>query len=108
MAPAPKRPVRPPSGSTPKIGLRIPPKVVDHRLGGAPNPGGDGNAEFDDKCPAPNKEQSQESSTHHHDFTQKIKKKKNQNQHLNRQTERINGSYRYETSAYHSKKPDRW
>ena len=43
--------------------------VVDQGLGGAANGGGDGNAQFDDKCPAPNKEQSQESSTYHHDFT---------------------------------------
>ena len=63
-------------------------------MGGAANPagagGGDGNAQFDDKCLAPNKEQSQESSTHHHDFTQKSKKKKRRNQHLNRQIE-VNG-----------------
>ena len=94
IAPAPKRPVRPPSDYTPKIGPRIPPKVVDQGLGGAGNPagagGGDGNVQFDDKCPAPNKEQSQESSTHHHDFTQKSKKKKIRNQHLNRQIE-VNG-----------------
>jgi hypothetical protein len=85
LTPAPKRPrpVRPTSRYTPKIGSRIPPKVVDRGLGGAPNPGGDGNAQFDDKCPTPNKEQSQESSTHRHDFIQKSKIKKKRNQHLN-------------------------
>jgi len=57
--------------------------LVDQGLGGAPNPGGDGNAQFDDKCPTPNKEQSQESSTHRHDFIQKSKIKKKRNQHLN-------------------------
>ena len=90
----PKRPVRPSSGYTPKIGPRIPPRVVDQGLGGAANPagagGGDGNAQFDDQCPAPNKKQSQESSTHHHDFTKKSVKKKKRNPHLNRQIE-VNG-----------------
>lgn len=77
------RPIRPPSRYTSRIGPRIPPKMIDQGVGGTPNPGGDGNAHFDDKCPAPNKEQSQESSTHRHDFTQKSKIKKKRNQHLN-------------------------
>jgi hypothetical protein len=103
FTPAPKRTVRRPlSGYTPKIGPRIPPKVVDQGLGGAPNPGGDGNAQFDDKCPAPNKEQSQESSTHHHDFS---KKKKKRNQHLNQQIE-VNGEiFEFERDQIEKKAP---
>jgi len=107
FTPAPKRPrpVRPPSGYTPKIGPWIPPKVVDQGLGGAPNPGGDGNAQFDDKCPAPNKEQSQESSTNHHDFTQKSKIKKKRNQHLNQQIE-VNGeNFEFERDQIEKKAP---
>jgi len=104
FTPAPKRrrPVRPPSDYTPKIGPRIPPKVVDQGLGGAPNPGGDGN---DDKCPAPNKEQSQESSTHHHDFTLSSKKKKKRNQHLNQQI-KVNGeNFEFERNQIEKKAP---
>jgi hypothetical protein len=93
------------SSFSPKIGPRIPPKLVDQGLGGAPNPGGNGNAEFDDKCPAKNKEQSQESSTHHHDFTQKSKKKKKRNQHLNQQIE-VNGEiFEFERDQIEKKAP---
>lgn len=74
-------------------------------MGGAPNPGGDGNAQFDDKCPAPNKEQSQESSTHRHDFTQKSKIKKKRNQHLNQQIE-VNGKiFEFERDQIEKKAP---
>lgn len=63
-------------------------------MGAGANPAGAGNGggapEFDDQCPLPNKEQSQESSTHHYDFTQKSKIKKKRNQHLNQQIE-VNG-----------------
>ncbi len=77
----------PPSGGRPSQSVpgvnpyRVPPKVVNQGpgLGIGANPAGAGNgggaAEFHDKCPAPNKEQSQESSTHHQDFTQERKKK---------------------------------
>lgn len=108
-------PVNPPASrpgrranSGPKInppGYRVPPKVVDQGLGGAPNPSGDGNAQFDDKCPAPNKEQSQESSTHRHDFTQKSKIKEKRNQHLNQQIE-VNGeNFEFERDQIEKKAP---
>ena len=58
----PSQPSRPATGTNPYI-YRTPPKVVDQGLGAAANPVGAGNgggaAEFDDTCPAPNKEQSQ-------------------------------------------------
>ena len=71
-------------------------------MGGAQNPGGDGNAQFDDKCPAPNKEQSQESSTHHHDFS---KKKKKRNQHLNQQIEVNSEIFEFERDQIQKKAP---
>jgi hypothetical protein len=81
-------------------------------LGAGVNPAGAGNgggaAEFDDYCPAPNKEKSQESSTHHQDFTQKKKKekkKRNLNQHLNRQIE-VNGeTFEFEWDQIEKKAP---
>ena len=58
--------------------------------GSAKSGGGGGNDPFEDQCPTPKKEQSQESSTHHNDFIQKSWKKKKRNQHLNQQIE-VNG-----------------
>ncbi len=58
---------------------RRPPKVVDQGLGGDVNPagasGGGEAAEFDDQCPVPKKEESQESKTFDYDFHPKKKKK---------------------------------
>jgi hypothetical protein len=102
----PRQPSRPATGTNPYL---TPPKLVDQGLGAAANPagagGGDGNAQFDDKCPAPNKEQSQESSTHHHDFTQKSKKKKKRNQHLNRQIEVDGENFKFERDQIEKKAP---
>lgn len=74
-----------PSPSVPGVNpYRVPPKVLNQGpgLGAGANSAGAGNgggaAEFDDKCPAPNKEQSQESGTHHPYFTQERKKIKNE------------------------------
>jgi len=76
----------PPSGNRPSRNVpgvnpyRLAPKIVDQGLGAAANPAGAGNdggaAEFDDQCPVPKKEQSQESNTPNHDWTLKSKKKK--------------------------------
>jgi hypothetical protein len=88
-----------PSGGRPNWPVYLPkyrtaPKIINPGLGAGANPagagGGDGAAEVNDQCSVPNKEQSQELSTHHHDFTQKSKKKKKRNQHLNREIE-VNG-----------------
>lgn len=88
-----------PSGGRPNRPVYLPkyrtaPKIINPGLGAGANPagagGGDGAAEVNDQCSVPNKEQSQELSTHHHDFTQKSKKKKKRNQHLNREIE-VNG-----------------
>lgn len=77
----------PPSGGQPSRPVYVPkyriaPKVVDPGLGAAANPAGAGNgggaAEFDDQCPIPKKEQSQESDTLDHGLTSKSKKKKKQ------------------------------
>jgi hypothetical protein len=74
-----------PSGGRPNRPVYLPkyrtaPKIVNPGLGAGANPagagGGGGAAEFNDQCSVPNKEQSQELSTHHHDFTQKSKKQK--------------------------------
>nr|UDP55471.1 hypothetical protein orf148b [Schizostauron trachyderma] len=75
----------PPSGGRPSRNVpgvnpyRLAPKIVDQGLGAAANPAGAGNgggaAEFDDQCPVPKKEQSQESNTPNHDSTLKSKKK---------------------------------
>ena len=79
----------PPAGGRPSQPVYVPkyrpaPKIVNPGLGAGANPAGaGGGVEFDDQCPITNKEQSQESSTHHHDFTQKSKIKKKRNQHLN-------------------------
>jgi hypothetical protein len=69
------------------------------------NPGG--GASFDDQCPVSKEQKSQESSTHHQDFTQKSKKKKkrNLNQHLNRQIE-VNGeNFEFERDQIEKKAP---
>ena len=78
----------PPSGGRPSRNVpgvnpyRLPPKIVDQGLGAGANPAGAGNdggaAEFDDQCPIPKKEQSQESDTLNHGLTSKSKKKKKQ------------------------------
>jgi hypothetical protein len=100
-------PSRPVSGLNP---YRTAPRVIDTGLGGAgANPagagGGGGAAEFNDQCSVPNKEQSQELSTHHHDFTQKSKKKKKRNQHLNREIE-VNGeNFEFERDLIEKKTP---
>jgi len=76
----------PPSGGQPSRPVYVPkyrtaPKVVPG-VGAAANPAGAGNgggaAEFDDQCPVPKKEQSQESNTPNHGLTSKSKKKKKQ------------------------------
>lgn len=65
--PAGGRPSRPTTGVNPYGIYRPAPKIVDQGLGAGGNPagagGGGGAAEFDDYCPAPNKEKSQESKT---------------------------------------------
>jgi hypothetical protein len=111
----------PPSGGRPSRSVpgvnpyRVPPKVVNRGpgLGAGVNPAGAGNgggaAEFDDYCPAPNKEKSQGSSTHHQDFTQKKKKRKkrnrNLNQHLNRQIEVNVETFEFEWYQIEKKAP---
>lgn len=76
----------PPAGGRPSRPVYVPkyrtaPKVVPG-VGAAANPAGAGNggvaAEFDDQCPVPKKEQSQESNTPNHGLTSKSKKKKKQ------------------------------
>ena len=61
---------------------RIAPKIVGPVFGAGANPAGAGgggeNPEFDDQCPVPKKEQSQESNTPNHGSTSKSKKKKKQ------------------------------
>lgn len=73
----------PPFGGRPSRPVYVPkyrtaPKVVDPGLGAAANPAGaggeGGNAEFDDYCPVPNKEQSQESKVFEYDYRSKKKK----------------------------------
>lgn len=75
----------PPSGGRPSRSVSVPkyhttPRVVDPGFGAAANPAGGGgeggNAEFDDYCPASNKEQSQESTTY--DYRSNNPKKKKQ------------------------------
>ena len=77
----------PPSGGRPSQPVYVPkyrtaPKIVNPGLGAGANPAGAGNdggaAEFDDQCPIPKKEQSQESDTLNHGLTSKSKKKKKQ------------------------------
>jgi hypothetical protein len=76
----------PPSGGRPSRNVpgvnpyRTAPKVVPGVDAAAnPNPGnGGGAAKFDDQCPVPKKEQSQESNTPNHGSTLKSKKKKKQ------------------------------
>ena len=59
---------------------RIPPKIQGTELGTGANPtgadGGDGNAEFDDNCTIPKKQQSQESKTSDYDHRLNSQKKK--------------------------------
>ena len=103
-----------PSGGRPNRPVYLPkyrtaPKIVNPGLGAGANPagagGGGGAAEFNDQCSVPNKEQSQELSTHHHDFTQKSKKKKKRNQHLNREIE-VNGeNFEFERDLIEKKTP---
>ena len=77
----------PPAGGRPSWPVYVPkyrtaPKVVDSGLGAAANPAGaggvGGNAEFDDQCPVPNKEQSQKSKTFDYDYCSNYPKKKKQ------------------------------
>jgi len=74
----------PPSGGRPSRPVYVPkyrvaPKTVDPGLGAGANPagaGGDsGAAEFDDKCPVPENQKSQESKTFDYDYRSKTKKK---------------------------------
>ena len=91
----------PPSGGRPVYvpKYRVAPKIIDPGLGAGANPaeagGGGENPEFDDQCPVPKNQQSQELKTSNYDYhsnTQqnKDKKKKRRNSHLDRKVE-ING-----------------
>jgi len=64
-----------------------------------------GEASFDDQCPVSTEQKSKEPSTHHDDFTQKSKKKKKWNQHLNRQID-VNGeNFEFERDQIEKKAP---
>lgn len=81
---------------------RTPPKLVDQGLGA-----GGGAPEFDDQCPVPEKQQSQESKTSNYDShsQNKDKKKKRRNSHLDRQVE-INGhNFEIERAQVEKKTP---
>lgn len=70
-----QRPSHPVRGRNP---YRIPPKVNDHALGASANPAGAGGGDFDDQCPAPQKEQAQSSETYYFDSSGYPQKKKTQ------------------------------
>ena len=103
-----------PTGGRPSQPVYVPkyltaPKTVNPGLGAGANPAGAGNdggtAEFDDQCPVSKEQKSQESITRHHDFTQKSRKKKKRNQHLDQQIE-VNGeSFEFERYQIEKKTP---
>ena len=77
----------PPSGSRPSRPVYVPqyrtaPKVADPVLGAAANAGGAGGggeaAEFNNQCPVPKEQQSQESKTFDYDYRSNDPKKKKQ------------------------------
>jgi len=88
--PTNRRPSNFPSGTTggrraPHVNpYRTPPKLVDQGLGAVANPAGagteGGGAEFDDQCPVPKKEQSQESKTFDYRSNNIKNKKKSEDQ----------------------------
>ena len=78
-----------PSRNVPGVNInpsrdRVAPKIVDYGLGAGANPAGGGNGgeapEFDDQCPVPKKEQSQESKTFDYSPNDPQKKKKSKDQ----------------------------
>ena len=79
----------PPSGGRPNRPVYVPqyrtaPKVVDQGLGAGANPagagGGGGPAEFDDRCPVPENQKSQESKVSDYDYPSNAPKKKKQSE----------------------------
>ena len=80
----------PPSGGRPSRNVpgvnpyRLAPKIVDQGLGAAANPAGAGNgggaSEFDDQCPVPENQKSQESKVSDYDYPSNAPKKKKKSQ----------------------------
>ena len=78
----------PPSGGRPSRNVpgvnpyRVAPKIVDQGLGAGANPAGAGNGggapEFDDQCPVPENQKSQESKVSDYDYPSNAPKKKKQ------------------------------
>ena len=80
----------PPSGGRPSRNVpgvnpyRVAPKTVDQGLGAGANPAGAGNGggapEFDDQCPGPENQKSQESKVSDYDYPSNAPKKKKQSE----------------------------
>lgn len=109
----------PPSGGRPSRSVYVPkyrtaPKTVNPGLGAGGNPagagGGGGAAKFDDQCPIPENQKSQESKTFNYDShsntkQNKDKKKKRRNSHLDRKVD-INGhNFEIERAQVEKKTP---
>ena len=101
-----------PSGGRPSPPVYVPkhrtvPKVVNPWLGAGANPGGAGGsggaAEFDDQCPVPKNQQSQESKTSYH--SNEKKKKKRRNSHLDRKVEMNGQNFEIERVQVEKKTP---
>jgi len=98
----------PPSGGRPSRPVYVPkyrtaPKIVDQGLGAGANPagagggGGGGAAEFDDQCPVPENQKSQESKVSEYDY---LPKKKKQSAEQSELEEEFKKDKKYSEFAY--------